>query len=77
MHQFLDIEVTKITQGIHLSQGAYIKDIMQRLQMVDAKGSSTPTVSNCELSKLDGNSTIDGNYIGVQWVHCNCYHHKT
>lgn len=38
MHYFLEIEVNHTTNGIFLNQGKYIKDLLARAQMTDAKG---------------------------------------
>ncbi|XP_057789688.1 uncharacterized mitochondrial protein AtMg00810-like [Salvia miltiorrhiza] len=60
VHHFLGIEITKTAHGLHLSQGGYIKDLLHKLKMQDAKGCPTPMVSSCLLSKGDGVSNVDG-----------------
>lgn len=57
---FLGIEINRTAQGLHLHQGNYIKDILDRLQMSEAKGNFTPMVSSCGLSKGEDNSSVDG-----------------
>lgn len=57
---FLDIEVSRTTQGLHLSQAAYIKELLQKVKMGDANSSPTPMVSDLKLSKSEGEPTIDG-----------------
>lgn len=58
--QFLGIEVTKTSQGLHLSQSAYIKEILKKVKMIDAKPFPTPMVSDLKLSKSEGEPTVDG-----------------
>ena len=58
--QFLGIEVTKTSQGLHPSQSAYIKEILKKVKMIDAKPFPTPMVSDLKLSKSEGEPTIDG-----------------
>ena len=57
---FLGIEITNTAQEIHLNQKTYIKELLAKLGMQEAKGCSTPMVSNLKLSKEDGNPTVDG-----------------
>ena len=57
---FVGVEVTRTTEGLHLSQGAYIKDVLDRVKMQDAKGTPTPMLANLKLSKDDGNPMVDG-----------------
>lgn len=57
---FLGIEITHTTEGIHLNQMAYIKDLLAKLNMQEAKGYATPMVSNLRLSKNEGHPTVDG-----------------
>ena len=57
---FLGIEVTKTEQGIHLNQTTYIKELLAKLKMQDAKGIPTPMLSSPQLSKSVGNPTPDG-----------------
>ena len=57
---FLGVEVSKTKEGLHLNQAAYIRDLLQKLSMQEAKGYPTPMVSNSHLSKSKGNPTVDG-----------------
>ncbi|XP_047961834.1 uncharacterized mitochondrial protein AtMg00810-like [Salvia hispanica] len=57
---FLGVEVTQTAQGLHLSQGSYIKNIIERVKMQDAKGLPTPMLANLKLSNDEGDPTIDG-----------------
>lgn len=60
MQHFLGIEVTTTSSGLHLSQGKYIKDILDRVNMVGASGCPTLMVSSLQLSKFEGQPTVDG-----------------
>ena len=60
MKTFLGIEVNRTPQGLHLSQAAYINELLTKLNTQDAKGCPTPMLSNLKLSKSDGNPTVDG-----------------
>jgi hypothetical protein len=50
LHYFLGVEVQHISDGIHLSQGKYASDILQRVGMVNCKPCSTP-LSTSEKTK--------------------------
>lgn len=46
MHYFLGLEVWQRSDGIFLSQGKYIVDVLRRFGMMDYKSMATPMVSN-------------------------------
>jgi histone deacetylase 1/2 len=52
LHFFLGIEVNKVANGIHLSQGKYTTDILQRVGMHTCKASPTPLSPSEKLSKV-------------------------
>ena len=53
LHYFLGIEVTELSDGsLYLSQQKYIRDLLTRSKMNNAKGIATPMVSNLKLSKF-------------------------
>ncbi|KAA3479988.1 Retrovirus-related Pol polyprotein from transposon TNT 1-94 [Gossypium australe] len=55
LHYFLGIEVTRSSSGcLHLCQTKYIRDILARTSMINAKSVHTPMVSSSTLSKEDG-----------------------
>ncbi|XP_042029931.1 uncharacterized mitochondrial protein AtMg00810-like [Salvia splendens] len=57
---FLGIEVSKTSLGLHLSQGAYITQLLDKVKMADVKPHPTPMVSDLKLSKFEGEPTVDG-----------------
>ncbi|KAK6124252.1 hypothetical protein DH2020_042004 [Rehmannia glutinosa] len=60
LHHFLGIEINKTPQGLHLSQGSYVKELLQRAHMCTAKRCPTPMVASLRLSKFTGDPSIDG-----------------
>ena len=46
MHYFLGMEVWQSADGIFLSQGKYIVEILKRFRMLDCKAIATPMASN-------------------------------
>ena len=47
LHNFLGIQITRTTSGnVHLSQSQYIRDLLQRTNMLASKPYPTPMVSN-------------------------------
>lgn len=59
VHHFLGIEVTHTRYGLHLSQGKYIKELLQKANMLEAKGISTPMITSPQLLKDQGTSTVN------------------
>ena len=47
---FLGIQVRHTTEGLHLSQTKYIKDLLCKAKMQFSKSSSTPMTSGLKLS---------------------------
>jgi histone deacetylase 1/2 len=54
LHYFLGIEVSPISNGIVLSQGKYINDILRRTGMKNCKPANTPMSTTDKLSAYDG-----------------------
>ena len=48
---FLGIEVSRTAQGLHLSQAAYIKKLLSKVKMLDAKPCPTPMISDLKLRR--------------------------
>lgn len=66
LHHFLSIEVNHTAQGMHLSQGKYIKELLHKAQIDGAKGFATPMISSSRLSKYEDNGTVNSTtYISV------------
>jgi hypothetical protein len=59
LHYFLGVSVTRVTNGLHLSQSRYISDILTRTKMSTAKPISSPMAANSSLSKFSGSSFGD------------------
>jgi Reverse transcriptase (RNA-dependent DNA polymerase) len=59
LHYFLGIQVTSQSDGIHISQLQYIRDLLIRAKMDGAKPCSTPFSTGDPLSKFDGNPMAD------------------
>lgn len=56
---FLGIQVTKTSEGLHLSQGKYATDLLHRTRMAGSKPAPTPCTSGPKLSKFSGDSLND------------------
>lgn len=55
MNYFLGIQVKILKNGVlHLSQMKYIKDLLEKAKMQDAKGISTPMATDTKLSRFEG-----------------------
>jgi len=54
LHYFLGIEVSKVRDGIVLSQGKYANELLQRAGMTQCKPVSTPLSTSEKLSLHDG-----------------------
>jgi Reverse transcriptase (RNA-dependent DNA polymerase) len=59
LHYFLEIQVISQSDGIHISQPQYIRDLLVRAKMDGAKPCSTPFSTSDPLSKFDGNPMAD------------------
>ena len=57
---FLGVEVVYTAQGLHLSQGSYIRELLEKVQMLDSKPFPTPMLTNLKLSKNEGDPFLDG-----------------
>lgn len=51
---FLGIQVTHTVNGFHLSQQKYIRDLLVKTKMFQAKGLPTPMTSGLKISSQDG-----------------------
>lgn len=51
---FLGIQVKHTSEGMPLSQGKYVIDLLQKAKMWNCKGSATPMVSGLKLSAFGG-----------------------
>ena len=60
LNYFLGVEVRQTTIGIHLSQGKYISDLLQKVKMAEAKSLSTPMVHGLHLSLSSADPMEDG-----------------
>uniref|UniRef100_A0A803PPM4 Reverse transcriptase Ty1/copia-type domain-containing protein n=1 Tax=Cannabis sativa TaxID=3483 RepID=A0A803PPM4_CANSA len=54
LHYFLGIEVHHTKEGLHLSQAKYVRDLLCRAQMQDAKPAPTPMTSGLKFFAFDG-----------------------
>jgi histone deacetylase 1/2 len=54
LHYFLGIEVTKLRDGILLSQAKYSNDILRRTGMINCKPANTPMTTTEKLSVYEG-----------------------
>lgn len=77
IHSFLGIEITHTTNGMHLCQRKYIRDLLTKAKMTEAKGTPTPMVSSIQLSKVRGNPTVDGPIYRSIVGALQCHYNKT
>jgi hypothetical protein len=54
LHYFLEIEVRRTSDGIHLSEAKYTADILHRAGMTSCKGVTTSLLSNSKMTTQDG-----------------------
>jgi Reverse transcriptase (RNA-dependent DNA polymerase) len=59
LNHFLDLEVTTFSSGILLTQTQYLKGILNKANMHQAKPCKTPLASGAQLSKTDGSLLKD------------------
>ncbi|GAA0154851.1 transmembrane signal receptor [Lithospermum erythrorhizon] len=59
IHYFLEIEVTRSSQGIHLNQSKYISEVLEREKMDGTKPISNPLSSCTQLSTKIGDPFLD------------------
>ena len=59
LHYFLGIEVSRTTDGLHLSQAKYILDLFQCMNMQGAKPAKSPCSTGSQLSQYDGEPLLD------------------
>lgn len=45
---FLEIEVQRDEKGMHFTQTKYIEDLLKKINMIDCKGSPTPTSTSAK-----------------------------
>jgi hypothetical protein len=56
---FLGLQITQRSDGIFISQGKYLREMLKRFQMEDSKPVGTPMVTGCKLSKDDDSPDVD------------------
>jgi hypothetical protein len=54
LHYFLEIEVRRTSDGIHLSEAKYTADILHHAGMTSCKGVTTSLLSNSKMTTQDG-----------------------
>ncbi|RVW81354.1 Retrovirus-related Pol polyprotein from transposon RE2 [Vitis vinifera] len=61
LHYFLGIEVIPTPQGLFLSQHQYIRDLLSRTSMENAKETLTPMSTTAKLTVQDNSECVDSN----------------
>ncbi|GLT66596.1 hypothetical protein SLA2020_389530 [Shorea laevis] len=56
---FLGIQALRTSTGLHLRQSKYIVDLLQRVNMVDAKAYQAPCLAGSKMSKFEGEPLVD------------------
>jgi hypothetical protein len=56
---FLGLQITQRPDGIFISQGKYLREMLKRFQMEDSKPVGTPMVTGCKLRKDDDSPDVD------------------
>jgi hypothetical protein len=56
---FLGLQITQRSDGIFISQGKYLREMLKFFQMEDSKPMATPMVTGCKLSKDDDSPDVD------------------
>jgi hypothetical protein len=54
LSNFLGIQTSRDSTGLHLWQSKYIQDLLTRTNMVDSKPYRTPCTTGSKMSKFDG-----------------------
>ena len=54
LHYFLGIQISKTVSGLFLSQARYIKDLLEKTEMLESKPCDTPCLPSSRLLKDDG-----------------------
>jgi hypothetical protein len=56
---FLGLQIKQLKNGIFISQGKYIKDMLKKFGMQDAEGISTPMETNVSLDSDASGNMVD------------------
>jgi hypothetical protein len=56
---FLGLQITQRSEGMFISQGKYLREMLKRFQMEDSKLVGTPMVTRCKLRKDDDTPDVD------------------
>ena len=56
---FLGLQITQRSEGMFISQGKYLREMLKRFQMEDSKLVGTPMVTGCKLRKNDDSPDVD------------------
>jgi hypothetical protein len=59
LHHFLEISVTRTSDGLFLSQRQYAMDLLQRAGMAECHSIVTPVDTQAKLSATDGAPVAD------------------
>ena len=59
LHYFLGLEVHQTKQGIFISQGKYVYDLLKKFRMSNCNATSTPMNANERLTNEDGSGRAD------------------
>ena len=54
LHHFLEISVTRTSDGLFLSERQYAMDLLQRAGMAECHSTATPVDTQAKLSATDG-----------------------
>ena len=56
---FLGLQISRLYDGIFISQSKYIKEMLNKFGMEDCKPVSTPMITSCKLSKDNESKEVD------------------
>ena len=62
MSYYLGIEVKQMEDGIFISQEWYVKDVLEKFNMIDSKPIPTPVEIGIKLSKYEEGEAVDPTY---------------